>query len=179
MKALLLAAIVATLPAMASAETVDETLLSMLHGIESEPVLSDTSGGKILFTPLSSSSFTVQNMTAKVTAKVTYSHSDNCHFNLTMSAAKDGSSAVPDIVTASLDFSRAYGLKYTQGNNSGMSHVEIEGIKIECKPSAGMTCEDVFGPSQYARYFPTVGEKERVSNAFAYFRKNFCAGSAF
>ena len=168
----------------AFAQSAEETIVYMLHGITNAPVTMN--GTPPMTIQPATDGYGVELLWAdKLGARISYTRVDDCHYDMTLSTAEDGDLAKPIVenATITLDWSKVSGVKLTTppgiAPNIPLKFVNVDGLAISaCKSIDPNVCKDM-RIKFVLETAMNVGDPARTAKAYDYFKKNFCEGAAF
>jgi hypothetical protein len=107
---------------------------------------------------------------------------DNCSYDVDVMTRKDMNSKLDsyseliDRAIVNIDFRKASSISFN--DFSGRFVTSFQGVEYECFPKTDDNdCDVVMNALRFP--FFNFGDQGRIRNAFAYFRANYCEGSAF
>jgi hypothetical protein len=169
---------------LAHAQTADETVLYLMHGLEGqEKQLPPINGQISALKPVdgNGAQFLIGTTPANLVAMVEYRYTkiDDCMWSLAAWERHDAS--LVKGLTVTLDFSKASAAKLVNlaGSGGGLRITDVEGLQFkDCVSESGSSkCEELKGGEGIQ--FPTAADPDRLTKALAYFQQTYCKGSAF
>lgn len=170
MKAVIFAAVTLVMSAIsAAAQTAEETTAFLMFGLEDGRVVTRNDGNvlvhQITASPASYSIEGFERLENPKMRAVAVKRESQCQFEFSVTDAGGG------VTTTAIDFA-----KLTKVSEVGVdASILAYEFRDRCAVKTGQRCSSV----RLVLLGELLPDRDRYDNALAYFRKNFCAGSAF
>ncbi|MBZ9674527.1 hypothetical protein [Mesorhizobium sp. ES1-1] len=172
-----------TLISSSFAQSAEQTVVYMMHGVDADPVTNYGGGHTVILKPVESPSGVDFIVDGLLSISARYKQIDGCHYTTNVSIAMEKDKPLVEIMHGVLDWSKVASVKLTTpvGTPAGslVKQLSIDGLAVsECK---GLERDGTWSDCKVADVLRAmnVGDPERATKAYDYFKKNFCAGSAF
>lgn len=157
----------------ALAETPENSVISILHGVQSGESKSFIGGsGEGITFGIVAPSLVEMKINADGNEAMThyeYKPIGGCQFQMTFSVAKPGD-GFRDVFKATLDFSTAKTISASPTKITGMNKVAVSGLGFECAPSENGSC-----PDAWQLTFFNIGNVTNLQQTLSDFTARSCA----